>query len=301
MNWSLKIIEKHDEIAPVEDLQRRIWSGSEIDIIPAHLLQAAVHNGGLLITATTNIVDPSNQEQPENKELIGFVFGFPGFYTTPDGPRVKHCSHMLGVDPRYRNQGLGFALKRAQWQMVRHQGIDRITWTYDPLLSPNAHLNIARLGAVCGTYLSNYYGAMRDQLNIGLPSDRLQVDWWVNSRRVNFRLSRRPRSLIQLDHMVSAEVKIINEASLDQDGWPHPFKVELSPKAQPDPLILVEIPADFQSLKRAQPELALEWRMHTRGLFVNLFRQGYLITDFIHESSTPARSYYVLSFGESTF
>lgn len=301
MKWSLKILETHDDIAQVEDLQRRIWPGSEIDIIPAHLLQAAVHNGGLLIAATAIDVDPGDEVQPENTDLIGFVFGFPGFYATPDGPRVKHCSHMLGVDPRYRNQGLGFALKRAQWQMVRSQGIDRITWTYDPLLSPNAHLNIARLGAVCGTYLSNYYGAMRDQLNIGLPSDRFQVDWWVNSRRVNFRLSRRPRSLIQLDHMKSAEIEIINEASLDQNGWPHPAEIDRFPNDPPDSLILVEIPADFQNLRKVQPELALEWRLHSRELFESLFRQGYLITDFIHELAKPPRSYYVLSFGESTF
>ena len=114
-----------------------------------------------------------------NDELIGFVFGFPGIEPTPDGPRPKHCSHILGVLPDHRDGGVGFALKRAQWQMVRHQGLDHVTWTYDPLLSRNAHLNIARLGAVCSTYRRSEYGDMRDGLNAGLPSDRFQVDWWV--------------------------------------------------------------------------------------------------------------------------
>src|SRR5258708_30988204 len=45
-------------------------------------------------------------------------------------------------------RSVGFALKRAQWQMVRHQSLDHITWTYDPLLSRNAYLNVAKLGAV---------------------------------------------------------------------------------------------------------------------------------------------------------
>ena len=117
---------------------------------------------------------------------------------------------MLGVHPAYRDHGIGFTLKRAQWQMVRHQGLDRITWTFDPLLSRNAYLNIARLGAVCNTYLRAVYGELRDGINAGLPSDRLQVDWWVNSQRVNRRLSRRARPPLDLAHYLAAGAQVIN-------------------------------------------------------------------------------------------
>jgi predicted GNAT superfamily acetyltransferase len=75
--------------------------------------------------------------------------------------RARRFSH-IGIDPDQRDAGIGFALKRAQWQMVRHQGLDHITWTYDPLLSRNAYLNIAKLGAVCNTYRRSEYGDMRD-------------------------------------------------------------------------------------------------------------------------------------------
>jgi predicted GNAT superfamily acetyltransferase len=170
--WNLKILETPQEMESVEDLQRLVWPGSETEIVPVHLLVTAVHNGGLAIGAYQ-----AAKENGQMERLVGFVFGFVGLYYTPDGPRPKHCSHMLGVDPALRDQGLGFALKRAQWQMVRHQDIDRITWTYDPLLSRNAHLNIARLGAVCNTYRREVYGQMRDGLNVGLPSDRFEVDW----------------------------------------------------------------------------------------------------------------------------
>jgi predicted GNAT superfamily acetyltransferase len=64
--------------------------------------------------------------------------------------------------------------------------------------------------------------------------------------------------------------------------------------------VLVEIPADFQSLRSADPGLALEWRLHSRALFVELFGLGYLVTDFVHLPGTFARSFYVLTFGEST-
>ena len=73
-------------------------------------------------------------------------------------------------------------MKTYQREHVLRQGLDLITWTYNPLLARNAQLNIAKLGAVCTTYLPNLYGPMRDGLNAGLPSDRFQVDWWIATR-----------------------------------------------------------------------------------------------------------------------
>jgi predicted GNAT superfamily acetyltransferase len=212
--WTIKILDTIDQLVEVEDLQRIVWPGSETDIVPAHLLITAVHNGGFVLGAF-----PAEQSGARSVPLVGFAFGFPGIYATPDGPRLKHCSHILAVHPEFRSMGLGFKLKRAQWQLVRKQGVDRITWTYDPLLSRNAHLNITRLGAVCNTYRRDVYGAMRDGLNIGLASDRFEVDWWVNSQRVQKRLSARVRSRLDLTHYLSAGAEIVNPAQLDEQGW----------------------------------------------------------------------------------
>lgn len=286
--FTIKVIESIDEMHRVEELERMVWQDSETDIVPAHLMNSAVHNGGVLLGAYID------------EELAGFVFGFSGFYSTPDGPRLKHYSSMLGVRPEYRDQGLGFALKRAQWQLVRHQGIDRITWTYDPLLSRNAWLNITRLGAVCNTYLRNFYGEMRDTLNQGLPTDRFEVDWWVNSHRVNRRLSRRRRNDLTLVHYLSGGSLIVNPAETDEEGLLHPNHSFTLPSSKEQVFLLVEIPADFQALKSVNINLALEWRMHTRTLFENLFENGYLVTDFVQSTNLPKRSYYVLVHGEST-
>lgn len=293
----LRILETPEEFVSVEELQRHVWTDNETEIIPVHMLEAVAHNGGLVIGAYL-------EDEPDR--LAGFVFSFPGVYPTPDGPRLKHHSQMLGVHPDFRDRGLGFILKRAQWQMVRHQGIDRITWTYDPLLSRNAHINIARLGAVCDTYLSNYYGELRDGINQGLPSDRFQVDWWVNSTRVNRRLSRRARQLLDLRHYQAGGAQVINPAIFGQDGWPRPvepdgsiFEIEETASSGV-PIVLVEIPADFLALKAALPDLALEWRLHSRQVFEALFGGGYLVTDFVHTPEDPPRSYYVLSHGEAT-
>ena len=310
--WILHILEKPEEMQAVEDLQRSIWTDSETDVVPLHMLLACAHNGGLVIgafLAEETEQNPASQNLessiPEGAPLIGFVFGFPGLYPTPDGPRLKHHSHMLGVRADYRSRGVGFALKRAQWQMVRHQGLDRITWTYDPLLSHNAFLNVARLGAVCNTYHRDVYGPMRDGINAGLPSDRFLVDWWVNTKRVERRLSSRPRLRLDLAHFLAADARILNPTQIGKDGLPRPVEaVAFVPdERQKDErkFLLVEIPSDFQSIRHSDLSLAADWRLHTRSIFEDLFRKGYLITDFIYLPGTTARSFYVLSHGESTF
>jgi predicted GNAT superfamily acetyltransferase len=286
--WTIKLIDNMDEMHQLEQIQRQVWRESDTDIVPAHLMNSAVHNGGLLLGAFVE------------QEAVGFVFGFLGSYSTPDGPRLKHYSSMLGVRPEWRNQGIGFALKRAQWQMVRHQGIDRITWTFDPLLSRNAWLNITRLGAVCNSYLRDFYGKMRDELNQGLPSDRFDVDWWVNTHRVNRRLSRRKRNELTLAHFLSGGAQVYNTVEMDTHGLIHPA-ADLDLHLGKDvPILLVEIPANFTTLKTADLKLALQWRLHTRAIFEALFEAGYLVTDFVHSTGDQARSYYVLCHGEST-
>jgi len=279
--WKLRVIETPGEMTAVENLQRLVWTAPDIEIVPKDLLLAVVHNGGLAIGAFV-----------EDK-LVGAVFGFPGFYTTPDGPRLKHHSHILAVHPDWRAQGIGFALKRAQWQMVRKQGLDRITWTYDPLISRNAQLNIVRLGAVCSTYLRSAYGDMQDGLNAGLPSDRFQVDWWLNSERVKRRLSRRSRPALALAHYRAAEATLL-EARLEGESMAHP------PEETPvlnGTLLLVEIPFDFPTLRAVDLALARDWRFYAREVFEEAFTKGYLVTDFVIDKG---RSFYVLTHGETT-
>lgn len=293
MDFEIKFLSQPDEMAEVEDLQRLIWPDSEVDVVPLHLLVTIAQNGGLVMGAY------------DGGRLIGFVFGFPGLIEELSGDKYKHCSHQLGIHPDYRNKGVGFALKRAQWQMVRRQGIDLITWTYDPLESRNARLNITKLGAVCRVYKRQVYGDMRDGLNQGLASDRFQVEWWLNSPRVRKRLGKKPRRQLDLAHYFQAGAGVLNPTDLDPRGFPVPkaehwTNFETQSQESDPAIILAEIPADFQMIKSAAFELARLWRLHTRELFENLFHLGYLVTDFIFLPGTHPRSFYVLSHGETT-
>ena len=278
----IKLLESPEDMSLVEDLQRAVWHGSETDVVPAHIFITAIHNGGLVIGAFLG------------EELVGFVFGFPGLDFTPDGPRPKHCSHMMGIKPGQRDSGVGFALKRAQWQMVRRQGIDHITWTYDPLLSRNAYLNIAKLGAVCNTYRRSEYGDMRDGLNAGLPSDRFQVDWWVNTRRVERRLSKRARRPLRLEDFSKAELQPLYTPQVNASNLLQPPEHFAPLEGR---LLLTEIPSDFGALKEGDFALARDWRFFSREVFETAFARGYIVTDFVHEGT---RSFYVLADGEST-
>jgi predicted GNAT superfamily acetyltransferase len=267
----------------VEDMQRVVWAGDPTPV-PAAMLMVAAHNGGLALGAF------------EEGRLIGFVFGILGIDESRAqalvSARLKHHSHMLAVLPEYRDRHVGFQLKLAQRDSALGQGLKRVTWTYDPLEGRNAHLNIARLGAVCKTYLRNAYGEMRDAMNQGLPSDRFQVDWWITSERVSERLSGEFHSPT-LHTIFSPNPEPVNPSVGMLDDEPRPAKAvrHLSKEVE-----LVEIPGDFQRLKAGDLELAGAWREQTRGIFEEAFGMGYTVTDFYRASlDGRMRSFYTLS------
>jgi predicted GNAT superfamily acetyltransferase len=126
---------------------------------------AAQHVGAILVGAF------------DGAELIGFVYGFPGF----EGEhRVIH-SDMLAVKESWRDRGVGRVLKLAQRDAAVARGVDRITWTFDPLQTRNAFLNLEKLGATADRYLRDFYGTTSSPLHAG-GTDRLWVTWHLHGR-----------------------------------------------------------------------------------------------------------------------
>ena len=283
----IRSLSLYEEMVEAEDLQRNVWPRSETDIIPAHLSMAISHNGGVVLGAF------------DQDKLVGYLLGFLG--TDSESPdriamtRLKHWSHQMGVHPAYRGRSIGFMLKQAQREEVLQQGVRLITWTYDPLLSINAHLNIRRLGAVSNTYIQSAYGEMRDALNVGVESDRFQVDWWITSPRVasRFKEARKP---LNMAHYLDAGAEIVNPSTLDDEGHLYPGEAISAPEGV---VALVEIPPDFHALKRFDLCVAKSWREHSREVFISVFAAGYLVTDFLFlKGEEQPRSYYVLTHGE---
>ena len=265
----------HEEFRAVERLQREVWGLPEVDVVPDHLLITVQKNGGWVLGAFER--GPSGEER-----LVGFVFGFVGL--TPQG-KVKHCSHMAGVAPSRRDRNIGYLLKLAQRRRVLEQGLDLITWTFDPLESRNAHLNFRKLGVVCRTYIRELYGPMRDALNVGVASDRFEVEWHIASPRVEERLRPGWRGP-SLSDLLAQGVPVVNPAVADD--LPRPSE-RIAPLE--GDRFLVEIPARFQAIKRADMGLARAWREHTRRIFEAAFGRGYVAVDHLFEAG---RSCYLL-------
>ncbi len=272
MEVQIRPVHTQKEYRAVEQLQREAWGLAEVEVVPHHLLVTAQKNGGLVLGAFELL--PQGKEQ-----MVGFVFGFVGL--TAKG-EVKHCSHMAGVTPAYQGQNVGYRLKLAQRERVLAQGIDLVTWTFDPLESRNGRLNFHKLGAVCRTYLRDLYGAMRDGLNAGLPSDRFQVDWHIGSAHVARRLSGK-WAAPSLTALLETGVPILNRALPGPP--PHPPQTTLPVAGE---RLLVQIPADFQAVKAADMDLARAWREQTRILFETAFARGYTVTDLLFEAGQSA-------------
>ncbi|MCU1224977.1 MAG: GCN5-related N-acetyltransferase [Edaphobacter sp.] len=149
-------------------LQLEVWGYSDGDLIPRRVFLVAQRIGGQVLGAF------------DGNTIIGFAMALPGYR---NGHAYLH-SHMLAVLPDYRNAGLGRRLKLAQRDDAVARGFDLMEWTYDPLEIKNAHLNIARLGAISRRYYPDFYGPSSSPLQGGLPTDRLYAEWWLNSPRV---------------------------------------------------------------------------------------------------------------------
>lgn len=150
------------------EVEKAVWGYEPGDIIPRRMFLLADRIGGQVMGAYVG------------GTMAGFAMALPGYR---HGHPYLH-SHMVGVLPEFRNLGLARKLKLAQREDALARGFELMEWTFDPLEIKNAHLNIARLGAIVRRYKRNFYGASSSPLQGGLPTDRVYAEWWLRSKRV---------------------------------------------------------------------------------------------------------------------
>jgi len=124
------------------------------------LLMGLLENGGSALGALG-----------DDDQLLGFCYGFVGI---EDG-RLHHYSQAAVVAASAQGSGLGRSLKRAQADVARRTGIDRMRWAYDPYNVRNAHFNLAVLGAVGIRFLPDFYDEP--------GTDRVIVEWEFDRER----------------------------------------------------------------------------------------------------------------------
>lgn len=241
------------EMRAVEELQKEVWGLPDLDIVPLTQLVAAQASGGVVIGAFDRDI------------LAGFAYGFVGY----EEGRVTHHSHMLAVRPTYRSSNIGYLLKLAQREKVLEQGIERMTWTFDPLQSVNAYFNFNKLGVVSDQYLVNFYGEDAASFLHRNGTDRLWVTWDLRSPRVEHRLAQTMPSIEMQDVEPLLEV-----GANDLPRWKSLDEESLGTKT------VIEIPADINELEWSNRKIAGEWRNVTRWAFTATISAGFVVSGF---------------------
>ena len=241
------------EMRAVENLQKEVWGMPELDVVPVTQLVAAAAAGGVLLGAY------------DREVLVGFAYGFVSY----ENGRTAHHSHMLAVKPEYRNFNLGERLKRAQREYVLSQGITEMSWTFDPLQSPNAYFNFNKLGVVSDRYIVNFYGADASSFLHRSGTDRLWVTWHLDSSRVKERAEKKAQVI---------EIETVK--TLVKSGENNIPGVVDAAENLTDEQVAIEIPADINELQKQNIELAIEWREVTRKAFIEALEQGYIVKEF---------------------
>ncbi len=276
-----------DELSAVEALQRVVWDDPTA-VIYRNMLISLTRNGGILLGAF------------DGPRLVGFALGYLGTENQdsarPAMANLKLVSQRMAVLPEYRNRGIGFELKLAQRQYAVRQGIRLITWTFDPLQSRNAYLNIHKLGAIVRDYWRDYYGTQPSpQVSLG-SSDRALVEWWVTNNRVEQRINGK-RGGLTLEQYTSANAIVLNPSRWGHNGYPQPGGIAHSSAGM---MALVEIPNDYDAIVKDDPALGRAWRQHSREILEQALASGYAITDFIYGNyEGHARSFYAMTYADS--
>jgi predicted GNAT superfamily acetyltransferase len=257
------------EYRACQDLQARTWGITDAGyVVPVATMIGVQHHGGLVIGAFSS----------EDK-LVGFSFAFLGRI------RGQLClySQLTGVDPGFQRRGIGETLKLAQREYARTEGIPLIAWAFDPLQAGNANFNLEKLGAIVRQYVDDMYGSRTDELNVGLPTDRVIAEWTSVPGESPVPPPDLPPPVIDV---VAGPYALLDVGAVNTE-------IE-------SPWLSVEVPSDMNRVKERDSRLAGRWQAAVGTALKAYFSRGYAAVRFSRASpKEPARCYYLLRKEES--
>jgi predicted GNAT superfamily acetyltransferase len=244
------------ELTEAAELFIEVWrtGRAEAPCTPA-LLRALAHSGNYVAGAS------------QAGRLVGASVGF--LYPAGDGTGLH--SHITGVTDRTQARGIGFALKQHQRAWALARGLDVVSWTFDPLVRRNAHLNLVKLGAEIVEYLPDFYGRMPDAINAGDETDRCLVSWRLAGERA-VTASGGPAPDPDVDALRRAGAPVL----LEQDPAGQPRLGEPAPRG--GATMLAQVPDDIVAIRAADPELARRWRAALRATMGEALGRGLAAT-----------------------
>jgi predicted GNAT superfamily acetyltransferase len=245
-----------DELVELNRVIDAVWH-REGDAVAMEMLRALAHSGNCILAARSGT------------EMVGATVSFRGIH---EGRPTLH-SHITGIVPGSQLRGVGLALKLRQRAWALANGIESVTWTFDPLVARNAHFNLTKLGAEAGEYLVDFYGTLHDDANGDDATDRLLAVWRLASPRV-------ARALSGLTPAPPVEVLLREGAPvvLDIDAGGRPLLAGLAAWAEtaPEPpgRALARIPDDILAVRSRDRRQADQWRGALRDVMTTLLAQG---------------------------
>ena len=238
---------EYDEAVALQD---EIWGAGFSDRVPASILRVGQKVGGVTAAAFD-----------ANGRMLGFVFGLTGVRNG----QLAHWSDMLAVREDSRGRHLGERLKRYQRDIVRALGVEKMFWTFDPLVARNAHFNLNRLGARIAEYIPNFYGSNTGSILHGsLPTDRFVAEWIISGA-----------SSAAAPPPPAKPADTLFRTAVVEDGG-----VRVLEPFPPDANVLVPIPPDIEPVLQSNPDAALAWRLATRQAIMHYLSLGYRVTAF---------------------
>jgi predicted GNAT superfamily acetyltransferase len=230
--------------------------------ITQNLLRAIEHAGGYVGGAY------------DGGRMIGSCLAIVGRSQGTHGWHTHLHSHVAAALPGFADRGVGTALKLHQRAWALRHDIDRIVWTFDPLVRRNARLNLVKLGGSGVEYLVDFYGVMDDALNAGDESDRLLLQWDLASERVADALAGAATAATRADWV---ERGAVERLVATEDG-PRLHDVVA-------PYVLVAVPDDIVDVRRFDLALAKVWRLQVRAALEPLVNAGARVVSLTTDGS----------------
>ena len=274
--FNIKTLHKIVEFNDFIELQKIVWLLKDYeDCVPNHMLMAVSESGGLILGCYSG------------SQMVGCSMIIPA-YSQVDG--FYHHSHILGVHPDWQQKGIGLELKKEHYTRAKALGVKKVTWTFDPLLGPNANLNVAKIGGIAKQYQVDVYGDLMggSELVSGIPSDRFWLEWLLSENRVIERMKDLDNSK---NHQINQEIKPVNKVAIIEKDLQ---KMDSYSVVNDRDKIFIEIPSDYQKIYDSNKKLALDWRLKTRDMFTDYFKAGYSVIDFISLRNNYCRQNFYL-------
>jgi predicted GNAT superfamily acetyltransferase len=264
---TVRPMESIEEYRAAQQIMGQTWGFHDDDVVALPTLIATAHAGGLICGAF------------EGSRMVGLSYAFVG---RMDGEHLLY-SQMTAVAPGDRGRGIGMRIKWYQRLWAIERGYERIRWTFDPLMEPNARFNLRYLGAWGIRYLVDFYGRSPSPLHGSLPTDRFIADWELNAPRTIALANGEDAPVLE---GANRDLPVIYTLAARPSGPVVPTAATV-PDPASEPYAIAPIPSRFLEMQVEEPDAAEAWRLGTRDAFQQALAAGYRFVDFVNIERDP--------------